>query len=314
MDTKLAGIVGAPVTPFTTDNKVDHDTFAKQVNFLVENGVTALAHPMHIGESLNLTTEERKDLAGTLVSAAQGRVPTFVHVSTGGTDLAIDLAEHSAKVGSTGIVLMAPYHWKPEPDVIIEHFVATTAAHGGQLIAYNNPGATGVALTPAIFQALVEQIPGFVALKDASFHMETFTDYCMLAEEAARPQAIYTGIEHLLTSVPVGGKGAFSACAEVAPGLVRRLYEACATSNIAQARPLQYKTRRLLGRLMRTYPSTIKYAMELMGRPVGITRRPIRQLTTAEKEATRKDLQELGIFDNEPHGWSRARAPERMAS
>ena len=60
MKTYPKGIVGAPVTPFTPDGRVDLDTFAKQVNFLVEQGVHLLAHPMHIGESLNLAREEQR--------------------------------------------------------------------------------------------------------------------------------------------------------------------------------------------------------------------------------------------------------------
>jgi dihydrodipicolinate synthase/N-acetylneuraminate lyase len=92
MSRELAGIIGAPVTPFNDENSVDYDTFAKQVNFLVENGVAALAHPMHIGESLNLTDQERRELARVLVEAAGGRVPTYVHTSFAGTDLSVDAA------------------------------------------------------------------------------------------------------------------------------------------------------------------------------------------------------------------------------
>lgn len=300
MKPKLAGIIGAPVTPFKSD-KVDYDTFAKQVSFLVDNGVDALAHPMHIGESLNMRDDERRELARVLVEAAGGRVPTFVNVSFAGTDLSVDLARYSAKVGSTGIVLLAPYYWAPAPAQIIEHFVSAASAHGGQLIAYNNIHATNVSLTVDICRALLDRIPGFSGLKDASFNMETFTDYCQLAEEA--PQlAIYTGIEHLLPSMPVGGNGCFSACSEVAPRIVRALYEACA-ANDAKARKLQFKVRQLLKRLMYNYPSTIKYGMELMDRPVGETRHPIPHLTAAEKKATQEDLASLGVFETEPHGW-----------
>jgi len=305
MATKLAGIVGAPVTPFKADG-VDYETFAQQVNFLIDNGVDALAHPMHIGESLNLRDEERRELARVLVQAAANRVPTFVNVSFAGTDLSVDLARHSAKVGSTGIVLLAPYYWEPAPQGIIEHFIAAASAHGGQLIAYNNVHATNVSLTIDICRTLLQRIPGFGGLKDASFNMPTFTAYCGLADQAPHPLAVYTGIEHLLPSIAVGGSGCFSACTEVAPRMVRALYQACVAGDGATARDLQQKMLRLLDRLMRTYPSTIKYAMELMDRPVGETRRPIPALTAAEKQATQDDLAALGILENEPHGWARA--------
>jgi len=303
MKKDLRGIVGGLVTPFNEKNKVDYDTFAKQIDFLIRHGVSLIAHPMHIGESINLTTEERKDLAECLVKTASGRVPTFVHVSFGGTDQALDLAEHSVKVGATGIVMMAPYHWRPKRDAMIDHFMTVAGRLDGKLIVYNNPQATGVDISPEIFRDLIQQLPNMVGLKDATFNMEYFTEVCSLVSSMQRDIAVYTGIEYLLTSVPVGGSGCFSACAEVAPKVVVNLYQACAAMNIEKARPLQYKVRHLLAVLMQNYPAAIKYAMELMGRPVGQTRKPILPLTPEEKSHVKETLKSVGVFDEEPHGW-----------
>ncbi len=303
MNASYAGIVGAPVTPFKADQSVDLETFEKQVHFLIANGVRLIAHPMHIGESVNLTHEERKELARTLISAAGGRVPTFVHVSFAGTDLSIDLAQHSIKAGATGIVLLAPYYWRSDPRAILDHFLAVTDACGGKLIAYNNPKATNVLLTPDILEQLIERVPGFVAIKDATFHMETFTDICELVARSSKDIAVYTGIEYLLASIPTGGSGCFSACSEVAPRLVQELYQTCVRADIPKARDLQFKVRRLLKVLMHNYPATIKYAMELMGRPVGLTRKPIFPPTAEEKAWVKAELSALGVFDNEPHEW-----------
>jgi 4-hydroxy-tetrahydrodipicolinate synthase len=302
MPSKLTGIIAAMISPFKRDG-VDYDTLAKQASFLIDNGADALAYPMHYGESLSLRDSERNECARVMVQVAAGRVPTFVNVSSAGTDLAVDAARAAAKAGSDGIVLLPPYYWQPGPEQVIEHFVAAAAAHGGKLIVYNNAGATGVSITTDMVRTLADRIPGFVGLKDASFDMKTFTDFCQVAQGIPR-LAVYTGIEYLLSSVPVGGSGCFSAAGEVAPRLTRRLYQACAANKIAEARDLQYKMQTLLGRLMQVYPATIKYAMELMGRRVGETRRPIRQLTDAEKRATKDVLTSLGLFDSEPRGWT----------
>lgn len=301
-----AGIVGAPVTPFKPDNTVDLGTFAKQVNFLIESGVRLVAHPMHIGESVNLTDAERRDLAGVLAATAAGRVPTFVHVSYAGTDLAMDLARHSVKAGATGVVMMAPYHWRSGPRAILDHFMSVTNACGGKLIVYNNPRATNIELGMDTLGELMDRVPGFVAIKDATFHMETFTDICALIARKGKDIAAYTGIEYLLTSMPVGGGGCFSACSEVAPRLTAELYQACARADLPQARELQFKVRQLLKVVMHNYPATIKYAMELMGRPVGLTRKPILPPTAEEKAWVKKELTALGVFDREPTGWSGA--------
>src|SRR4051812_6026503 len=132
MTNKLTGIITAVATPFKGDG-VDYDTFAKQVEFLVANRMDALAFPKHYAESLSLRVSEREECARIMVEVAAGRVPTFINVSSAGTDLAIDAARHAAKIGSTGIVLLPPYYWKPGPAEIIDHFVQVSAAHGGQV-------------------------------------------------------------------------------------------------------------------------------------------------------------------------------------
>jgi len=54
------------------------------------------------------------------------------------------------------------------------------------------------------------------------------------------------------------------------------------------------------------YPAPIKAAMELMGRPVGPTRLPIRPLDAGAREKLRGQLAALGILESEPHGWHRS--------
>ncbi len=303
MEKSYGGIGGAPVTPFTKDNRLDLETFAKQVNFLIEQGVHLLCHPMHIGESISMTMEERKELARCLVEATGGRVPTFVNVSVPGTDLNVELARHCEEVGATGMVLLSPYHWQPGKEAHIDHFMTVGGAVGIKMIAYNNVGATKVEISHDIMAHLIERLPNFVGLKDASFDMKYFTEACRISSEINPEFSVYTGIEFLLPSMPVGGAGAFSACAEVAPKLTLSLFDACANMDIEKARPLQFKVSNLLNLLMQNYPSTIKYAMEVMGRPVGETRKPILPLNSDEKVHVKETLTSLSILEEEHHGW-----------
>ena len=201
MSSQITGIIAAIATPFKGDG-IDYDTFAKQASFLIENGASALAYPMHYGELLSLRDSERNECARVMAEVAKGRVPTFVNVSSAGTDLAIDAAAAAAKAGTDGIVLLAPYHWRPGPEQIVEHFVAVANAHGGKLIVYNNVEATGVAITNDILRMLIERIPGFVGLKDASFDMRAFTGFCHATRDARRAASRDTGVG-LFMSRPV---------------------------------------------------------------------------------------------------------------
>lgn len=299
----VGGIVGTPTTPFTPDNRVDFGTFEKQVNFLIGKGVAMLAHPMNIGEAPNLRLDERRELIQYLVKAAAGRVPVLIHVSAAGTDQVMDLAADSEKAGAGGVVVMPPYHWKPARAALLGHFRAVGSSVQVAFLAYNNPPAVQVEIGSDVVAELIEALPNFVGMKDASYNMKYFTEVCQVASSARPGFAVFTGTEYLLPSMALGGSGTFSACAEVAPRLIRELYEACAKQEYERARPLQYRVGRLLSVLMVNYPATIKYAMELLGRPVGQTRLPILPLSDEAKAKTREDLQKLGVLEQEPHGW-----------
>ena len=299
---KLKGIMGAPTTAFNPDGGVDYDTFERQINFLIEQGFPFIAHPMHIGESLNLSEHERKELARHLVKAAAGRVPVFVNVTASGPDNSIDLARRSEAIGATGIVVLSPYHWAPENDAHLDYFLTLGRCTDAAMIAYNNPRLQ-VTISHDMLEEMVEKLPNLHALKDASFDMNYFTGACRIASAARSDFSVFTGIEWLLTSIPVGGSGSFSNCGEVAPRLVLSLFDACVSGDYESARGLQYKMGVLLKLLQTNYPATVKYAMELMGRPVGETRKPIPPLDADAKTHTRKTLEALGILENEPRGW-----------
>jgi 4-hydroxy-tetrahydrodipicolinate synthase len=185
----------------------------------------------------------------------------------------------------------------------VRHFLTVGSSLAGNLLVYNNPQAVQVEIGSDVVAELIEALPNFVGMKDASYNMKYFTEVCQVTSAGRPGFAVFTGTEYLLPSMVLGGSGTFCACAEVAPRLIRDLYAACAGGDYEKARPLQYKVGQLLKVLMANYPATIKYAMELMGRPVGQTRLPLLPPTEEAKAKTRQDLQKLGILEQEPHGW-----------
>jgi 4-hydroxy-tetrahydrodipicolinate synthase len=306
MNGKLKGVMGAPITPFTEENKVDFDSFSKQINFLIENGIKMISHPMHIGESINLNEKEQKDLVNCLVEAAGNRVPVFVNVSKAGTDLARELALYSQNSGASGVILLPPYHWKPTQQGLYDHFVSVVGDLDIDFIAYNNPKNVQVEIGIELIKRLIDKLPNFIGLKDASFHMGFFTEACRVTRDLNPNFSIFTGVEYLLTSMPVGGCGCYSACSEVAPKLVNQLFDACENLNISEARELQYKVKQLLELLNENhlrYPVGIKYAMECLQRPVGHTRKPIMPLNDEEKKDIEDLLEKLDIYNTEQIGW-----------
>jgi 4-hydroxy-tetrahydrodipicolinate synthase len=301
----IRGVIGTPVTPFTDDGSVDLDTLALTCEFLISHGVHGLALPMHTGESLNLSMSERKRLIETAMTAAAGRTPVLAHVSLPGTDQVIELAQHAEKAGAAAVIVVTPYHWRPPRAALMAHYTAVARAVSVDVFAYNFPSRLGVGLDADLLADLITRCPNFAGVKDASYDMQSFTEACARTSAIRPGFAMMTGIEYLLTSMPVGGAGCFSPSAAIAPGLILNLYEACRAGDAARARPLQYRASALWHLLRETgYPASVKAAMALFGRPAGGVRLPLLDLDDDQAARLRRGLTELDLLDTEPRGWS----------
>lgn len=303
MSRSLLGVVGTPVTPFTDEKEVDYATLAQLVDFEVRHGAQMMALPMHIGESLNLSIAERMKVAETAIKAVDGRIPVFVHASLPATDQVIEIAQHAELAGATGVVVITPYHWRPSPEALLQHYRAVAAAVSIDLIAYNFPARLGVAVTGDLLARLLSDIPTFVGMKDASYDMQWFTEACRIARDLRPEFALYTGVDYLLPSMPVGGTGCFSPCHAIAPTLINSLYQACRDGDYARARDLQFRASQLWHLLKVGYPGSVKAAMELQGRPVGGVRLPLLEPSAEVVAGIRDGLSALGILSEEPKGW-----------
>lgn len=305
--TTWSGVIGAPVTAFGPDGQIDPELVRRCVEFLLGQDVDAIALPLHTAESPSLSVPERKHLLELAVSAVASEVPVLCHASMPGTAQVVDLARHAASAGAAAVVVVTPYHWRPTAAELVAHYRAVADAVDIDVLAYNFPSRLGVSVTPALLEELIDACPNFTGVKDASYDMQAFTE-CARVAVARRPGfSMLTGVEYLLPSMFVGGTGCFSPSSAVAPRLVRRLEQACRKGDVEAARPLQYRMSALWHLLREVgYPASVKAAMAMLGRPVGGVRLPLLDPSSDGLGRLRGGLAELGVLDEEPHGWDPA--------
>ena len=300
----LKGVMQSPVTPLKDDFSPNLATFERLLDFHVRTGATAISWPHHKGESLNLTTAERKAFAEVAVKVVNKRVPVSIHVSALAVEASLDLARHAQTIGADAIIALTPYFWNPTTEAIYDYFVKLGTSIDLPLIAYNSPAyLEGVEFTGELTKRLLERLPNFVAMKEASFNSEKYLEIARAALSVRPDFSMISGVEFLAPAIPMGGRGSYSSAGAICPNLCVALYEACVKGESAKARALQFKLALLWDLFRDQYPSSLKGGMVLMGRPVGPTRPP---LPTASKERIAhigKQLETLGIMDTEPHGW-----------
>jgi 4-hydroxy-tetrahydrodipicolinate synthase len=304
MSTLPRGIIHVPVTPFTSENKVDPDTYGKVIEFLLRHNASSLCINLHLAESLNLTTEERKLLSKTAVEVVAGRVPIIVHVSMPGTDQAVDLARHAEEIGADCVIAIAPYYWKPSQEALYEHFSAIMAATDLPFIAYSSPAIMdGIGIAPSTLIKLMERFPKFIGLKEASHNWQKYMELGNAARKVRPNFGLFVGTEWIIPCLTLGGTACMSIFGGIAPRFVQSLYDATINGNLRDALELQFKYSDVYQITRVEYPAPTKAMWEIMGRPVGSPRLPNRPLSADRKKEIKSALETLGLFDTEPHGW-----------
>jgi 4-hydroxy-tetrahydrodipicolinate synthase len=305
MPLKLKGVMQAPVTPLKDDYSFDPDGFAKMVDFHVRHGAPAIAWPHHKAESLNLTIAERKLGAEIAVKTVAKRVPVSIFVGTLSEEDSLDIARHAQKIGADALLAISPYCRRPTQEEIFDSVVRIGTHSDLPILTYNSPwrNGEGVEFTAELTERLIDRLPNYIGMKDASFHSEKFMEISRTALKMRPGFAIIMGVEHLLPSYALGACGSFSSSGAIAPKLCNKFFASLEAHDWATARDCQYKISRLWRLFVEQYPSSLKGAMIMMGRPVGPTRSPLPTATDERKKFLRQQLEELDILQTEPHGW-----------
>jgi dihydrodipicolinate synthase/N-acetylneuraminate lyase len=301
----LKGVMQAPVTPLKEDFSFDPVGHAKMIEFHVRHGAPAIAWPHHKAESLNLTIAERKLGAEIAVKTVAKRVPVSIFTGTLSEEDSLDIARHAEKIGADALLIISPYCRRPTQDEIFDSVVRIATAVSLPVLTYNSPwrNGEGVEFTAELTRRLIERLPNYIGMKDASFHSEKFMEISRTALKLRPDFKIIMGVEHLLPSYALGACGSFSSSGAIAPNLCNKFYNSLVANDWDAARDCQFKISRLWGLFKEQYPSSLKGAMVMMGREVGPTRAPLPTATEERKTFLRKQLEELNILQTEPHGW-----------
>jgi len=301
----LKGVMQAPVTPLKDDFSFDGDSFAKMVDFHVRHGAPAIAWPHHKAESLNLTIAERKLGAEIAVKTVAKRVPVSIFVGTLCEEDSLDLARHAQKIGADMILTISPYCRRPSQEEIYDSIVRIGTHTDLPVLTYNSPwrNGEGVEFTSELVRRLIERLPNYIGMKDASFHSEKFLDISRVALKMRPGFSIIMGVEHLLAAYPLGACGSFSSSGAIAPNLCNKFFASLEAHDWETARECQFKISRLWRLFKEQYPSSLKGAMIMMGRPVGPTRPPLPTATQERVEFLRTQLEAFDVLQTEPHGW-----------
>lgn len=281
------GIVPAMVTPFNKDESLNLDALRQLTRHLIAGGVHGLFAVGSQGEFWALDLVEKRKVIETVVAETAGRVPVYAGSGAPTTREAVRITQMAAAAGANAVSVITPYFISPSADELYDYYVAIAKASSVPVLLYNNPGRTGVNLSPDLVRRL-SQVDNIVGIKDSSGDLTQTGEYI---RRTGGDFAVLAGRDTMILSTLVyGGKGAIAATANVAPRLIVEIYDAFVAGDMKRALEAQYKLAPLrIAFEMGSFPVVIKDALEFIGIPAGPTRGPIRGIS-ADKKASLRDI------------------------
>ena len=298
------GLVQCPVTPFKRDQASDYDTYGKLLEFHLRNGADAIALPTPEGEDLSLTDGEQQSLVEFAIKKVNGRVPVIAHVSDAGTAIAVERARHAEKAGASAIVSHPPYFWHPKPAMVFHHLVEIGSAVKLPFLVYTPPvESVGTTISAEQVLQLIERLDNFCGLVDCQMDFVFMEELIPGAKARRADFQFISGADYMVPPGVLGGTGAFSSLASVAPKLVRQVYDLCAKQDFIEARGGQEQLGALRQIVKKPRLETgLKAALRAMGRECGAPRPPSKALGEVESGAVSEVLSGLTFLRAEPRG------------
>jgi 4-hydroxy-tetrahydrodipicolinate synthase len=297
------GLVHAPLTPFS-NGTIDYDIYGKLIDFHLQHGAQGLAIPTHTGESVSLIVDERQALLEYVIKHVDGRAPVIANVSEAGTSIAASLAAHARQAGAAALIASVPYYWKPPQAMLVEHFTAIGVAGGLPFLVYNSPDEMGeMEIASKSVVELLRRLPNFAGLIDSSLDWQYMIEVISLARAVKPDFQLVTGVEYMISARAIGATGVLSPLSNIAPRLVRELYDLCHAEKYKDAASRQTDLA-VMCRLFRGAGlSGLKVAARYMGRDCGTPRAPLPTLANAESQALIEKLSAIRSIREEPQGW-----------
>jgi 4-hydroxy-tetrahydrodipicolinate synthase len=286
MDIKNPGLIAAPLTPFTSDLKLDEPALHRQIDYVIEDcaSTRVVAAGTETQEYTYLNYDERRALIRRTVEFVDGRVPVMVGITHASFKTAIALAHDAERLGAAAVQLLAPlrpFAGPPTEADLIAYFEAVSRETSLPITLYLNPGPGADVSVPTTIA--LAQLPCIKLIKESSRDLARVSRLIVEIDRAGHAR-YFTTMQMLLASLELGGSGATMQ----PPGceISRHVIEAFVARDFERAAEIQRQFALFPAKWMhRGLAPAMKAAMNLIGVPVGEPYPPYASLGRDERQA-----------------------------
>ncbi len=286
------GILTAMITPFT-DGGVNLKELGRMIDYQIDGGTDAVVILGTTGEPATMTENEKVEVIKFSVKHAAGRIKVIVGTGSNDTAKAVASSHRAEELGADGVLAVTPYYNKCTQKGLLEYYRAICSAVKIPVIAYNVPSRTAVNILPETAEKLAE-IPNMAGIKEASGNM---AQVCETMRRIRGKMDLYSGEDFLnLPMLAIGGAGLISVTSNIAPALVKKMYELVKANELDKANEVQDFLLPLEDAcFLEVNPIPIKAAYNMLGFDAGVPRAPLTELESGNKRILQGEIERAGL-------------------
>jgi dihydrodipicolinate synthase/N-acetylneuraminate lyase len=153
----IRGVLPVLQTPFGERGALDLDTLAREVDWVLDQGVAGVTTGM-VSELLRLTETERNVLTEVVVSAARGRgAISVISCGSESTRTSVAMAKHAAEAGADAVMVNPPLTAALNADELAKHFSEIVEAINIPMVVQDASGYVGQPLSLNLQLSLLDR-------------------------------------------------------------------------------------------------------------------------------------------------------------
>jgi 4-hydroxy-tetrahydrodipicolinate synthase len=292
---QIRGIIPPVATPMLANEDVDLPRLKWFIDHLIKEGVHGIFVLGTNSEFYALDEKEKQEVIATAVAHVNHRVPVYAGTGAETTREAVRLTKMAEREGVDGVSVITPYFVNPSQQEICDHYRRIAEHTKLPVVLYNNPATCGGVKIDVDSVARLAEVPNILAMKDSSGDLQNTVECIRVVPDRF---SVMMGRDTLIYSaLQMGAKGAVPATANIAPGLVVKIYETFMKGDYAASKTAQLQLNPVRHSLtLGTAPGGVKAALTLLGRSIGPSRSPVAPLSPEKQQKMRAALQQGGLL------------------
>jgi 4-hydroxy-tetrahydrodipicolinate synthase len=281
-------------TPTKDDGEtVDEKGLRQAIDYQIAHDVDGICVLGSTGGNGSFSEEEMRSATAIAAAHAAGRISVIAGTGARTTSACIALSKHAQEVGCDAVMILPVSYWPLTPDEVFEHYERVAGAIDIPICVYNNPWTTGVDMKPE-FLARLTELNNVGCIKESTGDLTRITAIRRLTRDNV---SIVAGWESSsLQAFMAGATGWAPVCTNFVPDLAMQFFRAAVRKRDAIDAGLLWDSLFPICEFIcaKSHIRVAHTGLDILGRPVGPPRRPLRMLGAEDRANLKAIFDEAG--------------------